>query len=200
MTLVFFITVRTEPSNPGQGWFGHCTSIILYDAPSQDAADQWAKAFVEDRLLKRHPEQELSELKVLPIHDRLFTSAGDEKIDWPSFAEHANATDNYSDHSIEFHSSMMFIESNARKPTASTETDFTDLESLKKSVRDADRWNWNEKKHFYYVLYHGKRAFIVRAMNMLLAVRPYDKAVMGPPAGDHNVYISTWPGAEQYKA
>jgi hypothetical protein len=201
MALVFFVTARTEPVNPGPDKFGSCTRIILYDAPSQKAADRWAKGYVEHLLLDDHPEQKLAKLQVLPVYDRVLTSAGDEKIDWPSFVEHANATNRRDDHSAELGSSLRFSPAKAHEPAAPANAD-NDLEYLKKYLKkhipDAKRFNWNPKKQYYYVLYHDKRAFIVQAINMFLASRPYVRTFTGTPDGEHNVSIITFPGAKSY--
>jgi hypothetical protein len=136
VALAFFITARTEPVDPGPDKFGWGTSIVLYDAPSQESAHQWAKAFVHGLLLKGHRELKLTELKVLPVNDRLFTSTGTENIDWPSSVEHASASNDYNDPSLESHDSMMVTAPNAHEPDASAEAN--DIEAFKKRVPHPD--------------------------------------------------------------
>jgi hypothetical protein len=197
--LAFFITARTEPVVPAPDKFGTGTSVILYDAPTKIAADEWAKAFVHRVLLERHPEQKLTELKVIPVYERLQTSTGSQHIDWSTLVRDAAVTNEGRDDFIESHWSMIFYPADQSQTATPAGFDPNDPELVKRRVPEPDEWNWNPKKQFYYVFYHDARAFIVRSMNVLLASQPYVAAVKGTSEGDHNAAVTVWPGAEQFQ-
>ena len=189
MSHAFFIKARTEPVDPGADRFGSGTRLVLYDAPSRAAAETWSKGYVQELLLDGHPEQKLSQFNVVSVYERLLTTADDEQIVWPSLVEQASASP------AELGSSMMFESASASRLDDSEDDE---IERLKKRVPDTKKnYNWNPKKQFYYVLYHAERAFIVRAMNMFLAPRPYIRAFAATPDATHRVRIATWPGARQ---
>jgi hypothetical protein len=194
-SFVFFIKAGTQPVDPESGISGSGTSTILYNAPSQEAAEQWAKEFVGELLLKGHPEQKLTNLQLLPVHERLITPVGDEPIPWHALIEYARLIQRIKP-SVELGSSTRFSAPNLAKTTA---PDRYDLKTLKKSIPNSDRYNWDEKKQSYYVLYHENRAFIVRAMNKFLTLPPFIRAVQGSPDGDHSISIRTFPGATGYQ-
>lgn len=197
MALAFFIKADTKPVDPGPGKYGRTTSVVLYEAPSKGVAETWAKDFAQRRLLEDHPDQRLTSLKVIPIHDRLFTLNGDELIDWSAFVEQVRTME-WDDHrSNEFGIGMVFT--TKMKPSPSSEPVRFDATAIKKQIPDANRYNWDEKKQSYYVLYCDNEAFVVRAMNMFVCSQPYALATKGTIDGGESVTVTTWPGSEKYQ-
>ena len=199
LALAFFITANTSPIEPGPHRYGSTTSVVLYEAPSQEAAEEWGKSYVERMLLDGHPDQKLTELKVIPLHDSLLTSTGETPIEWPSLVERAKATERYNDRSNEVGSSMVLMLNPKPSPPASTKPEAYDVEAVKKHVPDAAKWNWDETKPCYYLLYRDNDAFVVQSMNMLLAGSVFVKSKGGEMEEKQRVLISAWPGAEKYQ-
>jgi len=80
--LAFFITASTKPIEGCADKFGTCARVVLWNTPSPAAANEWARDYVNATLLCRS-SQKLTELKVLPIHDRLLAAAETIEIQWP---------------------------------------------------------------------------------------------------------------------
>jgi hypothetical protein len=191
----FFIKGRTEPIEGAGNKFGSVTFTILYDAPSKDAADQWAADFVAERLLRRHPEQRLTETLVAPVYSHLLTSDGEAEIDWPSFA--IDAKDKYD--KKERGCSMRFIagrRENADSPAL--ESPLKWIESVKARISDPDRFNWDERKRFFYVVYHSHQAHIVQAINMCQVSQIYSFCVQPASAEKIRLLVRSWPGATRW--
>lgn len=199
LALAFFITANTAPVEPGPHRYGSTTSVVLYDAPSQETAQEWGKGYVERMLLNGHPDQKLTELRVILLHDRLLTSTGEKPIEWPSLVEYAKAAERYGDRSSEVGSSMVLMVNPKQMTAAPIKPEAYDVESIKKHVPDADIWNWDETKQCYYVLHRDNDAFVVRSMNMLLAGSVFVKSMGEKVEEKQRVLISSWPGADKYQ-
>ncbi|MGC3992078.1 MAG: hypothetical protein QM796_20770 [Chthoniobacteraceae bacterium] len=195
MPLAFFIYAGTEPIEPGPGAYRTGTEIILYDAPSREAAEKWAQAYVRENLLVPRPDHKLAYLNLLPFQDEILTPTGEKKIEWPSFAEHVNAMREQGGYSPELHSSMGMTLSKDRSPR---ETERLDLESLKQLVSDFDQYNWDPQKPSYYVLYYDRRAVMVEEVNLFVAMVRHGHAIVNPEDHPKNILITAWPGALKY--
>jgi hypothetical protein len=144
-------------------------------------------------LLEGSPEQRLTELLVLPVYEALLASTGEETIDWKSFRTRA---DDYS-HGPECGSNMR-IPASAHRNTDAADAKEKDIRALRARTPGLDRWNWDERKEFLYIVRIRDRAYVVRAMNMIMAVCSYLPAIKGAPAAEEDAFVCTWPGLKKY--
>lgn len=192
MAAAFFIQGNTKPIDGAGNKFGSAIHIVLYDALSKNAADRWSADFVTERLLRRHPEQRLTRILVTPVHSHLLTSGGETGIDWPSFTIEAQGKYNKS----EIGSTMSFIVRGGENPGPLALDSLSKWkESIKNRISDPDRFNWDERKKFFYIVYHSHQAYIVEAVNAMLASRIYSCCVRPASAEETRLQVKSWPGS-----
>jgi hypothetical protein len=192
MASAYFIKGRTEPIDGAKDKFGSITFAVLYEVPSNDAADLWATEFVTERLLRRRPEQRLIETVVAPLHSHLLTASGEFEIDWPLLA--VEAKDKFDKNERGCTAGFMAggpVENDSLALESTTKW----IETVKSRTSNPDRFNWNERKQFLYVAYHSHQAHIVRAMNLIHVHRVYCFCVPASSVEKIRIGIKAWPGA-----
>lgn len=192
----FFIAAQTDPVTPAPDQYGSLANLVLLGAPSLEKAEIWARKYVQKTLLDDHPEQKLTELVVIPIHDTIFTHEGTQPIDWSTFP--MQAMSKYDDHPHDFHSSGCIINEN-KSGSNSLLKDWDNLAALKKQVPDGANLNWDETKQFYYLVYSDSCAFVTKSVNFATAPIPFIKNQMHALQSASNITVTVWPGVETYK-
>ncbi len=199
--LVFFISAHTEPILPAPDQkHGSATQIVLTEAPSRENAETWARQYVQKMLLDLFPEQKLSELKIIPVHDAIFTHEGSEKIDWTTFP--AKAMSARERHSSGFHySAETYLKLDSNKPRKTPlPADWDDLDACKeRMIGHAEKFNWDKNKQFYYLAYSDTDAFVIKSVNIFTSAIPFIKNTIDTPYSESNITTTTWPGVREYE-
>jgi hypothetical protein len=195
MSLAFFISAGAEPLEPGPDTFGTGTAIILYDAPSEAAAEKWAANYARQMLLEVRPDQKLAYLNLLPLRDSIITPTGERKIEWSSFAELTNTMSGTDAYNGEFHQTLGMVVSKERNLQKAE--DF-DVEKFKQQVPDPGQYNWDPQKSSHYVLHHDTQAVVVEEINLFVAMVRHGHVVMSHAERPKNIQTRVWPGAMKY--
>lgn len=159
--LAFFIIAHTKPIEGCADKFGTCARVVLWNTPSTAAANEWARDYVNATLLCRS-SQKLTDLKVLPIHDRLLAAAETIEIQWPLLVEEAARNFRRKERG----STMALTPPKARR-IAQPPDRFRD-----RMRRLLKRTTVRFSRPSYYIAFHAKRAFILRATDLVSSAAP----------------------------
>jgi hypothetical protein len=187
--LAFFIIARTKPIEGGGDKFGTCARVVLWNTPSPAAATHWARGYVNTTLLCRS-SQKLTDLSVLPIHERLLTATAPLQIQWPLLVEEAARHSRRKERG----STMALTPPKARR-IAQPPDRFSDR--MRRLLR---RITARFSRQSYYIAFHAHRAFILRAADLVSSAAPYIMEVGKTPEGDDFPIILPWPGAKDYRS
>jgi hypothetical protein len=195
-SFAFFITAQAESFPDGANRFGSCASIVLWNAPSVEAAEPWAREFVKTTL-RLQSDQQIMELKVLPVDEHLLTWTEPVPIQWASIVE--DAEDAPPERRIERHSTVTVGGPDAPRGAVPWRGLPNDMEAITRELLALQNFDHEDTRHFYYIACHDKRAFVTRAPDLNSSAIPYIKAFANTPDGYYSALIQVWPGARNYQ-
>jgi len=202
--LVFFISITAEPTQPGPNKAGMLMTWVLYGAPSEQKAREWAQAKYDAYQLKSDVPKTIKEFLVLPMGDTLCTEKGPEPVQWtslPSLEQRAIPGPGlvHYDSSLEreLHGSSLVFAPNKMHGKDDRTPDQIRA-SQQSQIKDSADWNWDEDRAWYFIFYTRKQAVLVQAVNSIAAAISYSKAVRGTPTGDENARIRVWQELTKY--
>jgi hypothetical protein len=204
--LVFFISISTAPTQPAPDKSGSSVMWVLYGAPSEQKAHEWAQAQYDTMHAKDDVPQTIKEFLVLPMGDSLCTDKGLEPIQWtklPTLNDFQTSDGKLlrDDLNLELGSSGHIgapNKSNAKADELQAATRAKIREMVEKNDSNHTPWNWDDSKAWYYIFYTPHQATLVHSVNMFASTIPYVKAMRGTPLGDEEASITVWQGLTYY--
>ncbi len=188
--VVFFIYVLANPSQPGfpkaqMQW-------VLYGAPTQQLAGEWAQA----EFAQKHNAggYTIEHLLVLPLGDTMYTEDGPVPAPWMTLPAPGQG-----DAGTPRHDTFYIVAHKNKNAAPSDKTPREERQALEKSMGDDGDFNWDENKCWYYIVYTKHQAFLVKEVNAAAAGFVYLRAAQATPAAGETATVSPWQGLTIYQ-
>jgi hypothetical protein len=191
MSHAFYIRGLMKPTKASPTTTAHWSTVVLYAAPVQEAAEKWAFAYMTTLFPPGLPESKIEAVCSIPVHPFLLTSEGTEILDWEKLSGYT-----------ETHFRCRRLNSYRFTPNSgrTSEENYSTFVSDLKLNRPHGDDNWDHSKHEYSLYLHRTRAFIVKAINLDAGVWPYIRTVKGTSDGDYTFVSHSWPRVGQYSS